>query len=43
MQRKYIEEIECVLEPVNGRGGLFISNVEAAENPTTLKSTESEM
>ena len=35
----YPEEIECVLEPINGVGGLYISNLEAAENLATLKST----
>ena len=39
MLKKFSEEIECVLEPVSGRGGLSISNIEAAENPMTLKST----
>jgi hypothetical protein len=36
---KYAEEIECIVEPVAGRGGLYIGNVEAAENLSTLRST----
>lgn len=33
------EDIECVLQPANGKGGIFIGNLEAAESLTTLKST----
>ena len=33
------EDIECVLEPTNGKGAIFIGNLEAAESLTTLKST----
>jgi len=35
----YPEDIECVHEPVNGKGGIWIGNLEAAENIQTLKST----
>ena len=33
----YPEDIECVLDPVDSRGGIFISNVEAASNLLTLR------
>lgn len=33
------EDIECIVDPIEGRGGIFISNLEAASNPTTLHST----
>lgn len=33
----YPEDIQCIIDPINGRGGIFISNVEAAQNPLTLK------
>lgn len=32
------EDIQCIVDPVNGRGGIFISNIEAASNPGTLAS-----
>lgn len=35
----YPEDIECVHDPVNGKGGIFIGNLEAAQNIQTLKST----
>ena len=34
----YQEDIECVHDPVNGKGGIFVGNLEAAENLQTLKS-----
>lgn len=33
------EDIQCIVDPVNGRGGIYISNIEAASNPTTLART----
>jgi hypothetical protein len=33
------EDIQCILEPTNGQGAIFISNIEAAANPHTLLST----
>lgn len=33
---KYPEDIECVRDPKNGVGGIFISNLEAAQNTKTL-------
>lgn len=39
MQRKYPEDIECIIKSTHpSKGSLYISNVEAAENPQTLKS-----
>ena len=35
--KTYPEDIECVIDPTNGKGGIFISNVEAAQNINTLK------
>ena len=35
----YPEDIECVHDPINGKGGIFIGNLEAAQNLQTLKST----
>jgi protein-tyrosine phosphatase len=34
----YPEDYSCILEPVDGKGGLFIGNLEAAQNMNTLKS-----
>lgn len=39
LQQKFPEDIQCILEPLRGVGGIFISNIEAAENPKTLEST----
>ena len=42
MRRKdgtFEEDIQCIIEPREGRGGIFISNLEAASNPDTLLST----
>lgn len=36
--KTFPEDIECILEPKNGKGGIFVSNIEVAENPSTLKS-----
>lgn len=41
MRRKdgtFEEDIQCIIEPREGRGGIFISNLEAASNPDTLLS-----
>lgn len=43
IMQKFPEDIECVLEPVGGCGGLYLSNIEAAQNPRTLQSTASAM
>ena len=32
------EDIECIVTPKQGKGGIFISNIEAASNPATLSS-----
>lgn len=34
----YPEDIECVHDPINGKGGIFLGNLEAAQNLQTLKS-----
>lgn len=34
----YPEDYSCILESIDGKGGLFIGNLEAAQNPNTLKS-----
>ena len=39
--KTFPEDIECILEPKNGKGGIFVSNIEVAENPSTLKSINS--
>jgi|LakMenEpi03Aug12_release.lakeMendotaPanAssembly.Ray.scaffolds.fasta_scaffold178561_1 hypothetical protein len=31
------EDIDCIVDPVSGKGGIFISNLEAASNPLTLQ------
>lgn len=36
----YPEDIECVHDPVNGKGGIYIGNLEAAQNLQTLKSNK---
>jgi hypothetical protein len=44
MRRKdgtFEEDIQCIIEPREGRGGIFISNLEAASNPDTLLSNGS--
>ena len=33
------QDIQCIVEPTSNVGGLFISNIEAASNPLTLRST----
>lgn len=35
--KAFPEDIQCVLDPINGKGGIYISNVEAAQNIHTLK------
>lgn len=32
------EDIECIIPPRQGKGAIFISNIEAASNPVTLQS-----
>jgi dual specificity phosphatase 12 len=34
---KYREDIECIVNPVNDIGGIYVGNLEAAENLNTLK------
>lgn len=34
----YEEDYSCVLDPVNSVGGIYIGNLEAAQNLQTLKS-----
>lgn len=40
MKDVYPEDIECVMDPVGGKGGVFIGNLESAENPKTLSRTK---
>lgn len=35
----FVEDISCIVPEKNGCGAIFISNIEAACNPNTLKST----
>lgn len=35
----YQQDYSCILDPQDDRGGLFIGNLEAAQNATTLQST----
>ena len=38
-QEKFPEDIECIVEPSKyNTGAIFVSNIEAACNPETLKS-----
>lgn len=37
-QMVYAEDIDCVMDSMQGKGGIFIGNLEAAQNPVTLKS-----
>lgn len=37
METVYPEDIECIVEPINGKGGLFIGNLEAAQSTKTLR------
>jgi hypothetical protein len=30
------EDIQCIVDPTRGKGGIYISNIEAASNPLTL-------
>lgn len=40
LNNKFPEDIECIISsPQPDRGSLYISNIEAAENINTLKST----
>jgi hypothetical protein len=34
----YQEDYSCILNPQNGKGGIYIGNLEAAQNLKTLKS-----
>ena len=36
-QKVFPEDIQCVLDPSGNKGGIYISNVEAAQNVRTLK------
>ncbi len=36
--QQFPEDIQCIIEPVLGCGGIYISNIEAAQNSETLKS-----
>lgn len=38
--KKFPEDIQCIVQPEQGKGGIYISNIEVAENPQTLKSTK---
>jgi hypothetical protein len=35
----YPEDITCIVEPTNGKGAIFIGNLEAAQNINTLQSS----
>lgn len=37
----YPEDLSCIIDSIDGRGGLYIGNLEAAQNINTLKSTPS--
>lgn len=38
--QKYPEDIQCIVDPSpNNTGGIYISNIEVAENPKTLQCT----
>ena len=40
LSKRFPEDIECIIQsPHRDRGSLYISNIEAAENPNTLQST----
>lgn len=42
--KRFPEDIQCILQgPDREAGSIFISNIEAAENPNTLRSTFSSM
>lgn len=34
----YQEDYSCIVEPQNGKGGIYLGNLEAAQNMKTLKS-----
>lgn len=34
----YPEDYSCILDPVDGKGGLYIGNLEAAQNLPNLRS-----
>jgi hypothetical protein len=34
----YQEDYSCIVEPQNGKGGIYVGNLEAAQNLKTLKS-----
>jgi len=38
-QQVYPEDYSCIFDPVDGKGGLYIGNLEAAQNLPNLKST----
>ena len=33
------EDYSCIVEPINDKGGLYIGNLEAAQNLNTLRRT----
>lgn len=37
----YPEDFNCIIDPIDGRGGLYIGNLEAAQNKKTLQSNMS--
>lgn len=37
-QQVYPEDYSCIIEPLDGKGGLFIGNLEASQNIQTLRS-----
>ena len=39
----YEEDIECVVDGINGIGAIYIGNLEASQNPNTLKSNHQSM
>lgn len=39
-QQVYPEDYSCIIEPVDGKGGLFIGNLEASQNLNTLRSNQ---
>jgi hypothetical protein len=43
MQQIFPEDIECIIEPILGRGAIYVSNIEVAENPKTLQSNHKSM
>jgi hypothetical protein len=42
-QQVYPEDYSCIIDPRDGCGGLYIGNLEAAQNITNLKSSSVSM